>query len=133
MIAPKMGGRQYARPPRSRNAVGGSNGASGSRPASLRPLPSFGAGRAALEVFVYQLLARERRTNPYHVMHYVEIADLYINLDHVAYIRKEEHVQLGTVVAIHFTSPDDTPLYIGEQHYDELGALLLDPKRVQEA
>jgi hypothetical protein len=66
-------------------------------------------------------------------MHYVEIADIYLNLDHVAYIRKEEHVQLGSVVAIHFSPSDDAPLYIGEQHYDELGALLLEPKRVQKA
>jgi hypothetical protein len=66
-------------------------------------------------------------------MRYVEIANTYLNLDHVAYIRKEEHVQLGPVVAIHFALPDGSPLYIGEQHYDDLAALLLDPKRVRKA
>ena len=65
-------------------------------------------------------------------MNFIEIADLYLNLDHVAFIREEEHSQLGSVLAIHFTSADATPLYISTRHYDELRPLLLKRKRVKE-
>lgn len=59
-------------------------------------------------------------------MNYIEIADLFLNLDHVAFIRQEEHSQLGTVLAIHFAASGATPLYIGDQHHDELRALLVE-------
>jgi hypothetical protein len=53
-------------------------------------------------------------------MNYIEVADLFLNLDHVTFIRREEHAQFGTVLAIHFNTRSDSPLFIGEQHYDEL-------------
>jgi hypothetical protein len=65
-------------------------------------------------------------------MHFIEIADLYLNLDHVAFIREEEHSQLGNVLAIHFTTADASPLYISTRHYDELRPLVLERKRVKE-
>ena len=65
-------------------------------------------------------------------MHFIEIADLYLNLDHVSFIREEEHSQLGTVLAIHFTSADASPLYISTRHYDDLRPLVLERKRVKE-
>lgn len=58
-------------------------------------------------------------------MPYIEIADLFVNLDHVSFIRKEEHAQFGSVIAIHLAVSGSTPLYVGEQHFDELRALLL--------
>lgn len=58
-------------------------------------------------------------------MPYIEIADLYLNPDHVSFVRKEEHAQLGSVLAIHLAVPGATSLYVGEQHHDELRALLL--------
>lgn len=57
-------------------------------------------------------------------MNYIELAGTYLNLDHVAFFRKEEHAQLGTVVAVHFCSQGVPPLYVGDQHYEELGRLL---------
>lgn len=63
-------------------------------------------------------------------MNYIEIADLYLNLDHVSFIRKEEHSQLGSVLAIHFVDPGTSPLFISETHYDELRPLLLGPEEV---
>jgi len=65
-------------------------------------------------------------------MHFTEIANFYLNLDHVAFIREEEHSQLGTVLAIHFTSADASPLFINSRHYDELRPLLLERKQVGE-
>jgi hypothetical protein len=65
-------------------------------------------------------------------MHFIEIADLYLNLDHVAFIREEEHTQLGHVLAVHFTTADTSPLFISTRHYDELRPLLLDRKRARE-
>jgi len=65
-------------------------------------------------------------------MHFTEIANFYLNLDHVAFIREEEHSQLGTVLAIHFTSADASPLFINSRHYDELRPLLLERKPVGE-
>lgn len=59
-------------------------------------------------------------------MSYIEIADLFVNLDHVSFIRKEEHAQFGSVIAIHLAVSGATPLYVGEQHLSELRALLLD-------
>lgn len=64
-------------------------------------------------------------------MKYIEIAGTYVNLHHVAFVRKEEHSQLGPVLAIHFAVTGAKPLYIGEQHYEELGPVLLDSDRVQ--
>lgn len=60
-------------------------------------------------------------------MSYIEIADLFLNLDHVSFIRKEEHAQFGSVVAVHFSDSGAAPLYVGEQHHDELRSLLLNP------
>lgn len=65
-------------------------------------------------------------------MHFIEIADLYLNLDHVAFIREEEHTQLGNVLAVHFATADTSPLFINTRHYDELRPLLLERKRVRE-
>lgn len=58
-------------------------------------------------------------------MSYIEIADLFVNLDHVSFIRQEEHAQFGSVLAIHFAVSGATPLYVGEQHFDELREHLL--------
>jgi hypothetical protein len=58
-------------------------------------------------------------------MPYIEIADLYLNLDHVCFVRKEEHAQVGKVLAIHFATPGTTPLYVNERHDEELRPLLL--------
>lgn len=58
-------------------------------------------------------------------MSYIEIADLFLNLEDVSFIRKEEHAQFGSVIAIHFAVSGATPLYVGEQHFDELRKLLL--------
>lgn len=66
-------------------------------------------------------------------MNYIEIADTYINLHHVAFVRKEEHSQLGPVLAIHFAVTGAKPLFIGEQHYEELRPVLLNSDRVQNA
>lgn len=66
-------------------------------------------------------------------MPYVEIAELYLNLDHVSFIRKEEHSQLGSVLAVHLAVPGATPLYVGDQHYDELRTLLLNSGADQRA
>lgn len=66
-------------------------------------------------------------------MNYIEIADLYLNLDHVSFVRKEEHSQLGSVLAIHFAAPGATPLYINERHYDDLRPLLIEPTAVEDA
>jgi len=65
-------------------------------------------------------------------MNFIEIADLYLNLDHVSFIREEEHSQLGTVLAIHFATAGSSPLYINTRHYDELRPLVLNRKRVKE-
>lgn len=66
-------------------------------------------------------------------MNYIEIAGLYLNLDHVSYIREEEHSQFGTVLAIHFSAPGAMPLFIGAHHYDELRTYLLDETPAPEA
>ena len=66
-------------------------------------------------------------------MNYIEIAGIYLNLNHVSFIRKEEHSQLGTALAIHLDTPNADPLYIGAQHYDELRALLINNKTAQQA
>lgn len=66
-------------------------------------------------------------------MNYIEIADLYLNLDHVSFIRKEEHSQLGSVLAIHFIEPGSSPLYINQEHYDELRPILLEREEVVDA
>ena len=58
-------------------------------------------------------------------MSYVEIADHYLNLNHVAYIREEDHSQLGSVLAILFATQGLSPLYLNAEHYDELRPLLL--------
>ena len=55
---------------------------------------------------------------------YIELAEIYLNLDQVAFIRKEEHAHLGSVVAIHFATPGQDPLYIGGHHAEELRTLL---------
>ena len=55
---------------------------------------------------------------------FIELSDLYLNLDQVAFVRKEEHTHLGMVVAIHFAGAGLEPLYIGERHYEELRSLL---------
>jgi hypothetical protein len=57
-------------------------------------------------------------------MKYVELGGTYINLKHVAFIRKEEHSQFGPVVAVHFRSRSESPLYVAERHYEELRSLL---------
>lgn len=57
-------------------------------------------------------------------MNYIELGSTYLNLDHVTFIRKEEHAQFGTVVAIHFLSRSESPLYVAERHYEELRSLL---------
>jgi hypothetical protein len=46
------------------------------------------------------------------------------NLDPVTFIRKEEHAQFGKVLAVHFHSRSETPLYVGNHHYEELRSLL---------
>lgn len=53
-------------------------------------------------------------------MRYIDLADIFLNLDQVAFIRREEHAHLGTVVAIHFAEAGLDPLYVGEQHHEEL-------------
>lgn len=58
-------------------------------------------------------------------MNYAEIADHYLNLDHVAFIREEDHSQLGSVLAIHFAAQGMSPLYLNAEHYDELRPLVL--------
>jgi hypothetical protein len=40
-------------------------------------------------------------------------------------VRKEEHAQVGKVLAIHFATPGTTPLYVNERHDEELRPLLL--------
>ncbi len=55
---------------------------------------------------------------------FIELAEMYLNLDQVAFIRKEEHAHLGSVVAIHFATPAQEPLYIGAHHAEELPAVL---------
>jgi len=60
-------------------------------------------------------------------MNFAELGGTYINLDHVTLIRKEEHSQFGPVVAIHFRSRGETPIYVAEHHYDELHSLLALP------
>jgi hypothetical protein len=57
-------------------------------------------------------------------MNYIELGGTYLNLDHVTFIRKEEHAQFGAVVAIHFHSRSESPLYVAERHYEELHSLL---------
>lgn len=57
-------------------------------------------------------------------MNYVEVAGILLNLDHVSFIREEEHSQLGTVLAIHLATTGSDPLYVGTQHHDELRRLL---------
>jgi len=57
-------------------------------------------------------------------MNYIEVAGIFLNLDHVSFIREEEHSQLGMVLAIHLATTGSEPLYIGTQHHDELRALL---------
>jgi len=57
-------------------------------------------------------------------MRFMHVAETYVNLDQVAFIRQEEHAQLGSVVAIHFAAPDRDPLYVAERHFDEVGAVL---------
>ena len=66
-------------------------------------------------------------------MNYIEIADLYLNLEHVAFVRKEEHAQLGKVMAVHFATPGSSPLYLNERHYDELRPLLIEREPVRNA
>lgn len=56
--------------------------------------------------------------------HFIQLAEVYLNLDQVAFIRKEDHAQTGAVVAIHFAAAGREPLYIGEHHYEELRSLL---------
>lgn len=65
-------------------------------------------------------------------MPYIEVADAYINLDHVALIRKEEHSQFGSVLAIHFAGTDIEPVYANLNHFEELRALL-DARAVRKA
>lgn len=60
-------------------------------------------------------------------MNYIELGGTYLNLDHVTFIRKEEHAQFGSVVAVHFRSQSESPLYVGKHHYDELRSLLALP------
>lgn len=55
---------------------------------------------------------------------FIELAEIYLNLDQLAFIRTEEHAHLGTVLAIHFATPGQEPLYIGAQHAEELRSLL---------
>ena len=38
--------------------------------------------------------------------------------------RKEEHAQFGKVLAVHFHSRSETPLYVGNHHYEALRSLL---------
>jgi hypothetical protein len=56
--------------------------------------------------------------------HFIELAEVYLNLDQVAFVRKEDHAQMGTVVAVHFAAAGLEPLYVGERHFDELRSLL---------
>ncbi|PEN12929.1 hypothetical protein CRI94_13075 [Longibacter salinarum] len=60
-------------------------------------------------------------------MNFVEIAGISINLDHVVFIREEDHAQLGQVIAIHFAHPERDPLRLSAEHYDELRRLLQAP------
>jgi len=60
-------------------------------------------------------------------MTFIEIAGICINLEHVAYIRKEDHAQLGGVVAIHFADPTAEPLRLSEEHYESLRRALPSP------
>jgi len=53
-------------------------------------------------------------------MNYIEVSGMCINLDHVAYIQKEDHPQLGQVVTLHFATPDLSPVRVSEDHYDRL-------------
>jgi hypothetical protein len=66
-------------------------------------------------------------------MNYIEIADLYLNLEHVSFVRKEEHAQLGNVLAVHFATPGASPLYLNERHYDELRSVLIEQEPVRHA
>jgi len=53
-------------------------------------------------------------------MNYVEVSGMCINLDHVAYIQKEDHPQFGEVVTLHFATPELSPIHVSEEHYDRL-------------
>ena len=57
-------------------------------------------------------------------MQFMHVAETYVNLDQVAFIRQEEHAHLGPVVAIHFAAAEPEPLYIGQRHFEEIGAAL---------
>ena len=57
-------------------------------------------------------------------MNYIEVAGILLNLDHVTFIREEEHPHLGQVLAIHLAPTGSDPLFVGTQHHDELRRLL---------
>jgi hypothetical protein len=57
-------------------------------------------------------------------MNYVEVAGIFLNLDHVTFIREEEHPHLGLVLAIHLAPTGSDPLFVGTQHHDDLRRLL---------
>lgn len=60
-------------------------------------------------------------------MYFVDVAGTFINLDHVAFVRKEDHAQLGRVVAVHFITEDVKPIHVSEEYYQTLRRHLLTP------
>jgi len=58
-------------------------------------------------------------------MNFIHIAGIYLNLNHIAFVRPEEHPHLGEVVAVHLSQPERDPLYLNSEHLDEIGQMLL--------